>query len=741
MSETIKQIFMANPITTNAGTDLMYFGQSPYTALDDAAMTFANFALQFSPAGAIEQISFDSGSVTGTTVTIKAGNNINNCGSSVFFNAGGTDSLLFVTDINNNTFIGNGAGNLIGAGGASYCTGVGINALAGMASGGAFVTAFGGSAGSIHSTGQFSSYFGYGAGSVYTTESNNVAIQHVGVVADSGAIRIGTQGTQTSFFGAGINNTDSSGFTTPKTVFVDSSTGQLGFGTVSSSIHVNGDTGSMTGGTLKIWTNNATQLTGATVKFVNSGTTSTLTLTDQNFLNIMIGNSAGNSNVGVTSSITRNVGLGTAVLNGAGANCAQNSALGDSCLASLTGGIGNSTFGYRAGLNYNGNESYNILLGGNVGGTPGESHTIRLGNQGSGNFQQNRFFAAGIAGVSVSNLNLVTIDTSTGQLGSEAFPPSSVTISGDTGTPFSTDSFTIYANNAGNACGSSVLFDASTPNVTLQVTDSNHNTIIGSASGNNSLTGQYNSAFGNQCFPHLTSGSFNELFGDGAGNNILDGNENIYIGINCAYHNTSGNQNVILGGSGGGSFQGSQNIMFGANVGSNYGASESSNILFSNSGSNGESNTIRIGTDGVGAGQQNRAFIAGTAGVIVSNLNIVTIDTTTGQLGSQSPSTFNAILNVTNIDNSVSPYTVLDTDQFISIDTTSGAVTVLLPDSTNTGRYIVMKDSKGNAFTNNITITTVSGTDLIDGLTTRVINVNYQSMQVIFDGTTNYEIF
>jgi hypothetical protein len=48
MSKNIHQIFLANPITTNASTDLMYFGQSPYTSgADDAAMTFSNFSAQF----------------------------------------------------------------------------------------------------------------------------------------------------------------------------------------------------------------------------------------------------------------------------------------------------------------------------------------------------------------------------------------------------------------------------------------------------------------------------------------------------------------------------------------------------------------------------------------------------------------------------------------------------------------------------------------------------------------------
>jgi hypothetical protein len=47
MSENIYQVYLANPITSNASTDLMYFGQSPYGIGNDAAMTYANFSAQF----------------------------------------------------------------------------------------------------------------------------------------------------------------------------------------------------------------------------------------------------------------------------------------------------------------------------------------------------------------------------------------------------------------------------------------------------------------------------------------------------------------------------------------------------------------------------------------------------------------------------------------------------------------------------------------------------------------------
>lgn len=47
MSQNLYQIYLANPITTNASTDIMYFGQSPYGVGNDAGMTYSNFSAQF----------------------------------------------------------------------------------------------------------------------------------------------------------------------------------------------------------------------------------------------------------------------------------------------------------------------------------------------------------------------------------------------------------------------------------------------------------------------------------------------------------------------------------------------------------------------------------------------------------------------------------------------------------------------------------------------------------------------
>lgn len=58
MSQNIYQVYQTNPITSNASTDLMYFGQSPYGATDDAAMTYANFNAQIVVTGTLNALGY-----------------------------------------------------------------------------------------------------------------------------------------------------------------------------------------------------------------------------------------------------------------------------------------------------------------------------------------------------------------------------------------------------------------------------------------------------------------------------------------------------------------------------------------------------------------------------------------------------------------------------------------------------------------------------------------------------------
>lgn len=98
------------------------------------------------------------------------------------------------------------------------------------------------------------------------------------------------------------------------------------------------------------------------------------------------------------------------------------------------------------------------------------------------------------------------------------------------------------------------------------------------------------------------------------------------------------------------------------------------------------------------------------------------------------------LLTFTAVNHAASPYTVLAADEFLKVDSTAGAVTILLPNAPSTGRMIIIKDTTGTTGTNAMTVTTVGGSVTIDTLTSQSINTAFQSMNVTFDGT-GYEIY
>lgn len=86
------------------------------------------------------------------------------------------------------------------------------------------------------------------------------------------------------------------------------------------------------------------------------------------------------------------------------------------------------------------------------------------------------------------------------------------------------------------------------------------------------------------------------------------------------------------------------------------------------------------------------------------------------------------------------PYVVLVTDNFLGVDSSGAPITVQLPNAPATGTVYTIKDITGSAAINNITVTTVGGIVLIDGITTFVMNTAYESIQVLFNGT-QYFVF
>lgn len=216
------------------------------------------------------------------------------------------------------------------------------------------------------------------------------------------------------------------------------------------------------GNNITIFSNNAFNNSGSTVKFTNSGATSTFNVTDslQNTMigklsgnaalsslaNTCIGYSSGNNftsdqdncflgaftglmcsasfgNIAIgyatfgtqtTCTGTNNVAIGGLSMS----YCTTgflNVAIGESSLSRLTTGDNNIAIGNISGVNYLGPETSNICIANR--GVGGESNVIRIGTQGGGDAQQNTCFIAGITGVNPANPQIVTINGSTGQMG------------------------------------------------------------------------------------------------------------------------------------------------------------------------------------------------------------------------------------------------------------------------------------------------------------------------------------
>lgn len=133
----------------------------------------------------------------------------------------------------------------------------------------------------------------------------------------------------------------------------------------------------------------------------------------------------------------------------------------------------------------------------------------------------------------------------------------------------------------------------------------------------------------------------------------------------------------------------------------------------------------------------------GAVGPSAGNINVIGSGsiTVTGNPGSHTLTISNTgytVLEYTNVN--TTPYVVVATDEYLSVDSSSLAITVELPNAPIIGRTYIIKDRVGNAVANNITITTVGGVVLIDGNATYALNTAYAAIQVLFNGS-NYEIF
>lgn len=206
------------------------------------------------------------------------------------------------------------------------------------------------------------------------------------------------------------------------------------------------------------------------------------------YQSLRLGTGVGNTSLGAQA--------GTAVTTGA-----ANTMVGFQSGLNLTTGNTNIFVGNLAGQNIT-NSGNNICIG--SGGVFADSGAIRIGANGI----HTSAFMQGIAGVTPpGTLNMVTVDTGTGQLGSQAIPSGTIT---SVSTSNATPQFVTMAGNA------DVDFNLS-------------NLVLGSS------------------LPALTTGVANVGMGQNVLMSITSGERNVAIGFECLADLTTGFSNVAIG--------------------------------------------------------------------------------------------------------------------------------------------------------------------------------------------------
>lgn len=604
----------------------------------------------------IETLEGDTGGPLGPT----AGNfNIitnvasTNSGSSILFSGAGSTLTLNVTDALHNTIIGKQAGlaspggggnTALGFASAFVMTGGDFNTFVGADTAISLVnssnntavgyaalndatsgpnTVFGAQAARNLVGGTDNVLIGYNAGNFYDgSESNNIIVgEHVGVPAESNAIRVGTAGGIQMIAGNSnvfMHNFDAAG--TPASIFVGGLAGNYG-------------------------------------------------------------NCISANNVGVGVGAMANVTSGDATAIGFNAahsltTGAHNVAIGNSAFGNCPSGSWNLITGLNAGSNYTGSESNNLIFGYCLG-TTGENAIMRLGHDGTqgGTTATTQTYVRGIYGNSPASPQMVIVNSS-GQLGSQAIGGGGITtINGDVG---SVTGSTVSFSGLGTA-GATVSFNGSGTTMSLVVTDANGNTFMGTSSGagHGNIA---NTGIGYQVLSSGVTGQSNVGLGYQALKANTGGGGNVGVGAQALLTNAGGVGNTALSGALVFLASGDFNIGVGPGAGNAYTSNESGNIILGlTQGTIGESNIMRLGTDGSeGTPVTASTYIAGINGNAVTgplvnissgNLTGVTKLTSdsTGRVTNNAQPAFQAYLSTTvnNVTGGGTNYTIIfDVESF-----------------------------------------------------------------------------
>lgn len=282
----------------------------------------------------------------------------------------------------------------------------------------------------------------------------------------------------------------------------------------------------------------------------------------------------------------------------------RNTCLGGQSGVNLLTGSNNILVDYNAGFSYNAAETNNINIGNQ--GVVGDNNTIRIGRLSAFGTQNphTSAYMAGVAGVTVSNQEMVVIDTTTGQLGSEPIGTGAVlTLTGNTGgaVPPTAGNINIINTNT------TVPIIGIPGTSTLTQDYSLRNLIFGTnpvgLPGDTATV-----AIGYRICEQFNLGGNNVLFGDSTIPNATTIVSTVAIGTESLSSASSSVQNTAIGfGTLRNLVNGNNNIAVGHQAGLNIQGSQSRNICIGSVGSVGENNTTRIGT----TFQQTRCFIAG----------------------------------------------------------------------------------------------------------------------------------